>query len=101
MTQAQLAFQGRNPDAEIPPQQKMIMRLMPAMFVFFAFISPSALVVYFMTSNLYRIGMQAYITRTLYHGEDSLGVQAQRATVDAPSPPAARTVRSPDGDRGG
>ena len=61
----------------------MIMRLMPAMFVFFAFISPSALVVYFITSNLYRIGMQAYITRTLYHGEDSLGAQAQKATLEA------------------
>jgi YidC/Oxa1 family membrane protein insertase len=79
----QKQIQGRNPNAEMPPQQKMIMRLMPAMFVFFAFISPSALVVYFITSNLYRIGMQAYITRTLYHGEDSLGAQAQKATLEA------------------
>jgi YidC/Oxa1 family membrane protein insertase len=79
----QRQIQGRNPDAEIPAQQKMIMRLMPAMFVFFAFISPSALVVYFIVSNLYRIGMQAYITRTLYHGEDSLGAQAQKASLEA------------------
>jgi YidC/Oxa1 family membrane protein insertase len=79
----QKQIQGRNPDAEVPPQQKMIMRLMPAMFVVFAFISPAALVVYFITSNLYRIGMQAYITRTLYHGEDSLGAQAQKATLEA------------------
>ncbi len=76
----QKQIQGRNPNAEMPPQQKMLMRLMPAMFVVFAFVSPSALVVYFVTSNLYRIGMQAYITRTLYHGEDSLGAQAQKAT---------------------
>jgi YidC/Oxa1 family membrane protein insertase len=79
----QKQIQGRNPNAEVPPQQKMIMRLMPAMFVFFAFISPSALVVYFITSNLYRIGMQAYITRTLYHGEDSLGAKAQSASIEA------------------
>jgi YidC/Oxa1 family membrane protein insertase len=79
----QKQIQGRNPDAEIPPQQKMIMRLMPALFVFFAFVSPSALVVYFIVSNLYRIGMQAYITRTLYHGEDSLGAQAQKASAEA------------------
>ena len=79
----QKQIQGRNPNAEIPPQQKMLMRLMPAMFVVFAFISPSALVVYFVTSNVYRIGMQAYITRSLYHGEDSLGAQAQRAAVEA------------------
>jgi YidC/Oxa1 family membrane protein insertase len=78
----QKQIQGRNPDAEIPPQQKMLMRLMPAMFVFFAFVSPAALVVYFVTSNLYRIGMQHYITRTLYHGEDSLGAQAQKAALE-------------------
>jgi YidC/Oxa1 family membrane protein insertase len=79
----QKQIQGRNPNAEIPPQQKMLMRLMPAMFVVFAFVSPAALVVYFVVSNLYRIGMQHYITRTLYHGEDSLGAQAQKATLEA------------------
>ena len=79
----QKQIQGRNPGAEIPPQQKMLMRLMPAMFVFFAFVSPAALVVYFVTSNLYRIGMQHYITRTLYHGEGSLGAQAQDAAREA------------------
>jgi YidC/Oxa1 family membrane protein insertase len=79
----QKQIQGRNPNAEVPPQQKMLMRLMPAMFVVFAFVSPSALVIYFVTSNVYRIGMQAYITRSLYHGEDSLGAQAQRAAVEA------------------
>ncbi|MEO7429252.1 MAG: YidC/Oxa1 family membrane protein insertase, partial [Acidimicrobiales bacterium] len=79
----QKQIQGRNPNAEMPAQQKMLMRLMPAMFVFFAFVSPAALVVYFVTSNLYRIGMQHYITRTLYHGEDSLGAQAQKAAVEA------------------
>lgn len=79
----QRQIQGRNPDAEIPPQQKMLMRLMPAMFVVFAFVAPSALVIYFVTSNLYRIGMQHYITRTLYHGEDSLGAQARKAALEA------------------
>ena len=79
----QRQIQGRNPNAEIPPQQKMLMRLMPAMFVVFAFVSPAALVVYFVVSNLYRIGMQHYITRTLYHGEDSLGAQAQKASLEA------------------
>ena len=79
----QKQIQGRNPNAEMPPQQKMLMRLMPAMFVVFAFVAPSALVIYFVTSNLYRIGMQAYITRSLYHGEDSLGAQAHRASLEA------------------
>jgi len=79
----QKQIQGRNPNVEMPPQQKMMMRLFPAMFVLVAFVSPSALVVYFVTSNLYRMGMQAYITRTLYHGDDSLGAQAARAAAEA------------------
>jgi YidC/Oxa1 family membrane protein insertase len=79
----QKQIQGRNPNAEIPAQQKMLMRLMPAMFVVFAFVSPGALVIYFVVSNAYRILMQAYITRTLYHGEDSLGAQAHRAAEES------------------
>lgn len=79
----QKQIQGRNPDADIPPQQKMLMRIMPLMFVVFAFVSPAALVVYFVVSNLYRIGMQAYITRTLYGGEDSVGAQAAKAAKEA------------------
>jgi len=90
----QRQIQGRNPNAEIPPQQKMLMRLMPAMFVVFAFVSPAALVVYFVTSNLYRIGMQHYITRTLYHGEDSLGAQAHKASLEA------KQLREEHGDTG-
>lgn len=79
----QKQVQGRNPNAEVAPQQKMLMRIMPLMFVFFAFVSPAALVVYFVVSNLYRIGMQHYITRTLYHGEDSPGAQAASAAKEA------------------
>jgi YidC/Oxa1 family membrane protein insertase len=79
----QRQIQGRNPNADIPQQQQMIMKLLPLMMVFFSFVAPAALVVYFVVSNLYRIGMQYYITRTLYHGEDSLGAQAQRATAEA------------------
>src|SRR3546814_3037228 len=30
-------IQGRNPDAEVPPQKNMLMRIMPQMFVVFAF----------------------------------------------------------------
>jgi YidC/Oxa1 family membrane protein insertase len=79
----QKQIQGRNPNAEVPPQQKMLMRIFPAMFVFFAFVSPGGLVIYFITSNLYRIGLQHYITRSLYHGEDSLGARAAAASAEA------------------
>jgi YidC/Oxa1 family membrane protein insertase len=59
----QKQIQGRNPNAEIPQQQKMLMRIFPAMFVFFAFVAPGGLVIYFVTSNLYQIALQAYLGR--------------------------------------
>ncbi len=79
----QRQIQSRNPNAEIPQQQKILMRVFPLMIVAFSFVAPSAIVIYFIVSNLYRIGMQSYITRSLYHGEESLGAKAQAAAAEA------------------
>ncbi|MCY3850868.1 MAG: membrane protein insertase YidC [Acidimicrobiaceae bacterium] len=68
----QKQIQGRNASA-MPPQQQMLMKIFPYMLPVFSFTMPAALVVYFVVSNLYRIGQQAYITRSLYRGEDSPG----------------------------
>lgn len=68
----QKQIQGRNTSA-MPPQQQMLMKILPYMLPVFSFTMPAALVVYFVVSNLYRIGQQAYITRSLYRGEDSPG----------------------------
>ena len=51
----------------------MLMKILPYMLPVFSFTMPAALVVYFVVSNLFRIGQQAYITRSLYRGEDSPG----------------------------
>jgi YidC/Oxa1 family membrane protein insertase len=75
----QKQIMGRNPSADVNPQQQMMMRIGPALYVFFAFISPAAIGIYFLVSTLWRVGQQAFITRSLYGGEDSIGVQAQRA----------------------
>jgi YidC/Oxa1 family membrane protein insertase len=91
----QKQIQGRNPNAEVPPQMKIMMRVFPAMFVVFAFVSPGGLVVYFVTSNLYRIGLQGYITRTLYRGEDSMGAKAAAAAK------AAKELKEDDVKGGG
>jgi YidC/Oxa1 family membrane protein insertase len=45
-------------------QQQMIMKIMPFFLPVFSFGVPAALVVYFIVSNLWRIGQQAFITRT-------------------------------------
>lgn len=69
----QRQIQNRSASA-LPPQQQMLMKILPYMLPVFSFTMPAALVVYFVVSNLYRIGQQAYITRSLYRGEDSPGV---------------------------
>jgi membrane protein insertase Oxa1/YidC/SpoIIIJ len=50
--------------------------------VFFAFVSPLAIGIYFLVSTLWRVGQQAFITRSLYRGEESIGRQAQKAMAE-------------------
>ena len=61
---------GRNPGAEMSSQQRMLLRIMPAFLAFISFGFQAALVVYFIASNVYRMGQQAYITRTMYRKKD-------------------------------
>lgn len=81
----QRQIQSRSTSA-MPPQQQMIMKILPYMLPVVSFTMPAALVVYFVVSNIYRIGQQAYITRSLYRGEDSPGAllakQRQHAKDD-------------------
>lgn len=77
---------ARNKDgAVVMPQQKILLRVMPAFFGVISINFPAALVVYWVTSSVYRIGLQAYITRSLYGHEDSIGAQAQKAQAAARS----------------
>lgn len=75
----QRQIRGRNTGAQMNPQQEVIMKVLPWMLPVFSLTMPAALVVYFVISNLYRIGQQAYITQSLYKGDDSLGAQAARS----------------------
>jgi len=45
------------------PQQKMMMMLMPVMFLFFFWSMPSGLVIYWIVQNALQIAHQLYITR--------------------------------------
>ena len=74
----QRQIQGRNTGAQINPQQQAIMKIMPWFLPVFSWAMPAALVVYFIVSNLYRIGQQAYITHSLYSHDDSPGAQLAR-----------------------
>jgi YidC/Oxa1 family membrane protein insertase len=77
----QRQIQGRNTGAQVNPQQQMIMKILPFMLPVFSFTMPAALVIYFVVSNLYRIGQQGYITQSLYKGEDSPGAQLAKQRV--------------------
>ncbi|MEM9201572.1 MAG: YidC/Oxa1 family membrane protein insertase [Actinomycetota bacterium] len=90
----QKQIRGRNTGAQINPQQEMIMKILPWMLPVFSLTMPAALVVYFVVSNLYRIGQQAYITRSLYKGDDSLGAQAARSREDARNEGGAKSKGS-------
>lgn len=62
----QRQMQGRNPNAQVNAQQQMIMKVMPFFLPVISFGLPSGLVLYFAVSNLYRIGQQAFISRSIY-----------------------------------
>jgi len=78
----QRQIQGRNTGAQINPQQQMIMKILPFMLPVFSFTMPAALVIYFVVSNLYRIGQQGYITRSLYKNDDSPGALLAKQRVE-------------------
>jgi len=89
----QRQIRGRNPDAAINPQMQMMMKVMPFFLPLISFQLDASLVVYFVVSNLYRIGQQAYITRSLYGPNAEVTpvvvpekVKPTKETKTAPSP---------------
>lgn len=75
---------ARNPNGSVAmPQQKILLRVMPAFFGVISINFAAALVVYWVTSSVFRIGLQAYITRSLYGHEESLGAKANAAAAEA------------------
>lgn len=62
----QRQIQGRNPGAQTNSQQQMIMKIMPFFLPVISFGLPAGLVIYFVVSNLYRIGQQAFISKSIY-----------------------------------
>ena len=84
-------IRARNTGAAANPTQEMIMKIMPFFLPVFAFTLPAAIVVYFLVSNLYRIGQQYYITRSMYHGEESLGAQVRQVRQDDDKPGSSKS----------
>lgn len=66
----------RTPGQEIPQQQQMLMKILPWTLPIFAFFMPAALVVYFIVSNLWRVGQQSYISRKIHKPAQTLSTSA-------------------------
>jgi len=81
----QKQIQGRNPAAQqqINPQQQMLMKIMPYFLPLISFTLPAGVILYFVVSNVYRIGQQGFITRTMY--TDEKGRLIPPAVIDTTS----------------
>ncbi len=74
------ARRGDTANDEMTQQQRtqqQLLKVLPLMSGAWSFVFPTGLVLYWATSNTFRIGQQAYITRSLYTG-DGLGAQMIR-----------------------
>lgn len=76
----QRQIQGRNPNQQTNPQQQMIMKVMPIFLPVISFGLPAGLVLYFAVSNLYRVGQQWFISRSLYGPNGPGGGSASAAS---------------------
>jgi YidC/Oxa1 family membrane protein insertase len=74
----------------VNPTQQMTMKIMPVAMGVIYLLIPAGVVVYFLVSNLFRIGQQALVTRTVYGPEGAIPTTA-RATDEEPA--AKRSFR--------
>jgi len=63
-------IQGRNPNANVNPQQQAIMKFLPFILPVFSFGFPAGLSLYYFTQGLCRIVTQHYITHK-YYGDNA------------------------------
>jgi YidC/Oxa1 family membrane protein insertase len=104
----QRQIQGRNPNASANPQQQMIGRIMPFIFIPISISLPAGVVVYFAVSNLVRVGQQALVTKLEFSGKDD-GATRPAKVRDAeatpkekrPSKPKPGDALKPSSDGGG
>ena len=76
---------GRTPQSQVNQQQQMLMKIMPLFFAFISFTLPAGIVLYFLVSNLFRVGQQALITRTLYKDDDLKAIATTGSETDKSS----------------
>jgi YidC/Oxa1 family membrane protein insertase len=101
----QRQIQGRNTGNAVNPQQQMIGKILPFIFIPISVTIPSGVVIYFVVSNLVRIGQQALVTKLDFSPKALAAAEAKREArlkakgdvIDADSEDvsAARPAKAP------
>ena len=92
----QKQVQGRrDPNTPVNPQQQMITKIMPFIFIPISFSMPAGVVVYFVTSALVRIGQQAVVTRLEFPDKGKGGNGAAPKKPAPAAPEAAAAPKTP------
>ena len=79
----------RDPDTPINPQQQMIMKVMPWFLPIISIGFPAGLNLYFVSSNIVRVGQQAVITHRIYnpHRERQALIESTMEDEEEEEPP--------------
>ena len=106
----QRQIQGRNTGNAVNPQQQMIGKILPFIFIPISVTIPSGVVIYFVVSNAVRIGQQALVTKLDFSPKALAAAEAKREArlaakgevvdVDSTSTPATKPARKQvDGEK--
>ncbi len=93
----QRQIQGRNPSATVNPQQQMIMKIMPFIFIPISVSIPAGVVMYFVVSNLVRIGQQALVTRLEFKDGPAVAAPPAKPAKETKATKAAQTPKAKGG----
>jgi YidC/Oxa1 family membrane protein insertase len=82
---------GRNPQAAANPQQQMMARIVPFIMVPITVSIAAGVVIYFVVSNLVRVGQQALVTRLEFgDGNEKAEIIKPEPTTPPPKPQQAK-----------
>ncbi len=97
----QRQVQGRNPQATANPQQQMIAKFLPFVFIPISISIPAGVVIYFVVSNTVRIGQQAVVTRLDFKGQPTPSEEPTRKPGAKPSKPSKAPLAGAKGAKKG
>ncbi|QYG95307.1 YidC/Oxa1 family membrane protein insertase [Iamia sp. SCSIO 61187] len=97
--QRQIMARNSGNQSQINPQQQALMKIMPFFLPVFSLTLPAGIVLYFVVSNLYRIGQQAFITHTMY-SEDAKAAREAQLKAKGIDTKVSRDETVPEGRKG-